>query len=63
MSNKIRAKLVALGISNKSIAEELEVSPQAISRVIKLQSTSARIRLAIADKLNTTPDKLWRNAA
>lgn len=63
MSNKIRSKLVALGITNRSIADELDVTPAAITRVIKDQSKSARIRQAIADKLGTTPAKLWKKAA
>lgn len=63
MSNKIRSKLVALGITNRSIAAELDVSPALVCMTISGKRKSPTVQAAVADKLGTTPDKLWKKAA
>jgi len=61
--NKIKGRLADAGISQKEIADELEVSRSAVCAVLAGRSTSARIQQAVAAKLNTTPGRLWRKAA
>lgn len=63
MSNKIRAKLVAKGISNAAIARKAGVTRSAIQMTIKGVRKNPRLQQAIADELGSTPDKLWKNAA
>jgi len=60
---KIKAKLIEKGVSLTSIAASLDVSVAAVSMTISKNMPSARIKAEIANRLGTTPDKLWRHAA
>lgn len=60
---KIRSLLVEKGITLSEIAKEQEVSVAAVSLTASGKNKSARLREAIAAKLGTTSDKLWRRAA
>lgn len=61
--NKIKARLIEQGIKLVDIATELGVTRTAVSATLIGRCRSQRIRVAIANRLSTTPDKLWRRAA
>ena len=52
---KIRRGLEDKGVTLTAIADELGVSCQMVSLVIREKATSARVRRAIADKLGWNP--------
>lgn len=61
--NKIKARLVEKGVVMADIARELGVTRQAIYMTLSGTLKSTRIQEALAQRLGTTPDKLWRKAA
>lgn len=63
MSNIRRSKLVALKITNKSIAQELEVSEPTVSLVLSGKRTSSRILSYIDQRIKSAQEKPRRKAA
>ena len=61
--NKIKGRLTEEGVKLVDIAEELGVSRSAVTATLAGRNQSPRIREAVAKRLGTTPDKLWRKAA
>lgn len=55
----IKSELEKRGITLTEIAVQLEVSPQAVSKVKK--QASQRVQLAIAKALKRTPETIWPN--
>lgn len=55
----INAALIKKGINQAIIAEQLNVSPAAVTLVIKGNSTSRRIAQAISDATGIPVNKLW----
>lgn len=55
----IRARLRLAGTSFSDIARELGKTPASVSLVSQGLRRSQRIQRAIAEKLNTTPNKIW----
>jgi lambda repressor-like predicted transcriptional regulator len=45
--------------SQAQIARDLNVTPTHINRVVKRQSESKRVKLAIAEALNKNPEVVW----
>jgi len=61
--NKIKAQLTERGIKLVDIATELGVTRSAVAHTLAGRCQSQRIMVAVAARLSTTPDKLWRRAA
>jgi Ner family transcriptional regulator len=53
----IKSELEKRGITLSSLAEQLEVSPQAVSKVKK--RSSHRVQNAIAKALQKRPENIW----
>lgn len=60
---KIKALLVELGITQRSIATELGVSLAAVSMTISGKTQSKRIEAKVAERLNLPVAKLFKRAA
>ena len=58
-SKDIKIRLLQQGVNQAAIADDLEVSRAAVSRVIKGESESAKIKKEIARKLNDKVENLW----
>ena len=56
---RVKALLFLHGVSLSEIAKALGVTPAAMSRTIRGQSKSRRIKLAIAAELGKSVEKLW----
>lgn len=59
MNKKIKSLMILNDVKQPELAQKLNCSQPAISRVIHGKSTSARIRLAIAQALDKTVEQLW----
>jgi lambda repressor-like predicted transcriptional regulator len=59
MNRKIRAMMVEKGITNVSIAKQLNVKPSTIAVVANGHGKSERIQKALADALGVTIEELW----
>lgn len=57
--NEIRVELLRRGVTQAEIAEELGVTPGAVSRVIDGNVVSHRIRTVIAKKIKIDPRFIW----
>jgi lambda repressor-like predicted transcriptional regulator len=62
-SKSIKAMLVDADILGKKIANDLKVSPTAVSRVVNRKMKSRRIQKAIADALGKPFETLWGRRA
>lgn len=56
---EIRAALHEIGSGISALARELSVAPATITVVSQGYRRSRRVEHAIADKLGTTPEKIW----
>jgi hypothetical protein len=57
---KVKIEMIRKGVNPSEVAREVGVTRWAVYAVMTGRSRSARIRLAIAEKLGTTPGRLWR---
>ena len=60
---KIKAKLIELGVTQKSIADELGVSLAAVSMTIAGKTISSRIRAAVAARIGIDVNIVFKRAA
>lgn len=60
---KIKAKLVELGVTQKSIADELGISLAAVSMTISGKCRSPRIRAAVAARIGIDVNRVFKRAA
>ncbi|WP_367401365.1 helix-turn-helix domain-containing protein [Solimonas sp. SE-A11] len=60
MSKKsVTARIYLAGSSPSEIAEALDITRSAVSRVIHGRGTSERVATHIADLLDSAPSRLW----
>lgn len=59
----VKAIMVDAGVSGRTIALKLKVSPSAVSQVASKKIKSKRIQQAIADEVGISYEKLWGTAA
>lgn len=55
----IRARLRLAGTSFSDIARELSITPASVSLVSQGRRRSRPVQQAIAEKLDTTPERIW----
>ena len=58
-AEEIKAKIRMQGVTSAMIAEELHVTPQTVSGVIRGKGTSLRIQNRIAEITGTPVDEMW----
>lgn len=56
---KIKVAMILKGINASDIARELGLTRWSVYQVMAGRSTSKRVRAALAEKLGTTPGRLW----
>ena len=62
-AKSVKAIMVDAKVPGKQIAEDMDVSPAAVSQVVNRKIRSRRIQQAIADAVGLPYEKLWGKAA
>ena len=60
--NRIKALLAALGLSSKTVSQDHNIQPDAVSKVISGERNTHKVRVAIASTIGLPVDEVfWKN--